>query len=823
MRINSIRFAVSGLVWLAVTLSVITILSKKFGNIPPLGTFLDPFHGYLALTGSDELPAGTVHLPRLTGTVTVRWDVNRIPHIFAENDHDLYFVQGYIMAFDRLWQLDFQTRATAGRMSEILGDKALEYDRFQRRIGLPYGARRTVAALQKDPATRVMVEAYVDGINAYIDRLPKDQFPIEYKILDYTPENFSVEKVALLLKNMAWTLTGRSSDLPLTRLWNLYGKATVDELFPVMPYFVDPILSEPVIPQSPLTVEAPPDLYQSTAGEAKLPFVPDERNGSNNWAVSGSRTQSGNAILANDPHLALTLPAIWYIMHLVSPGRDVMGVTIPGTPGIISGFNTHIAWGVTNGNDDVMDWYDIIFKDRSQNEYWYSGKWNPTEKIVETIEIRGRPSFRDTITYTHHGPVVWDQVNQTRDFSIGNMRNPTQQVATGRALRWRGHDETEEIRALLALDVATNYDEFVNALTYFTCPGQNFVYADDQRNIAMWHSGIPPLRWEGQGRFISDGTDPAYDWKQFIPFDHMPHEKNPTRGFVSSANQNPTATPDYPYYLSDNYWMSWRGARINERLSELSRATIQDVIGVQQDNISIFARTVLPLMLTELSGQSLSGMETEMLRMLEQWNDALDHDSREATVFDHWLQTLEAMTWGDEFGEKGKNHNWPNRTQLAEMIEYNPEARWFDNIHTDTPETFHDLCIKSYRSMIQSLIDNFGSDPDLWTWENTRGTDILHLAKIPGFARLKLPTSGGDGVPNATQKTFGPSWRYAVEMGSLITAFGIYPGGQSGFPGSRYYDNYIDRWVDGQYLNLYFSEDPEDIPGVSVLFSGGKK
>ncbi|MFQ6609544.1 MAG: penicillin acylase family protein [Fidelibacterota bacterium] len=810
-------------IWLMALLILVVLLNRKFGSVPPLGKFLDPFHGYLALVGSDELPKGELFFSALEKSVTVKWDENRIPHIFAENDHDLFFIQGYIMANDRLWQLDFQTQATAGRMSEIIGEKALEYDRFQRRIGLSYGAEKARSAMEEDPVTYAKVQAFVDGVNAYMDQLPGDRLPIEYKILDYKPEHFSVEKVALLLKNMAWTLTGRSSDLPLTRIWNQYSKSVVDELFPVVPYFVDPIISEPVIPKSPLSVEPPEDLYQSTAGEASLPFLPDERNGSNNWAVSGTKTQSGHAILANDPHLTLTLPAIWYIMHLVSPSMNVMGVTIPGAPGIISGFNENIAWGVTNGNDDVMDWYDIIFKDGSKNEYWYDGKWNPTEKRIETIHIRGKSAYVDTIIFTHHGPVVWDRVDQTRDFSIGNMRNPTQQVSTGRALRWRGHDETKEINALLSMDLAKNYDEFVQALDDFTCPGQNFVYADIQNNIAMWHSGHPPLRWNGQGRFISDGTDPAYDWKEFIPLQHMPHEKNPSRGFVSSANQNPVIDPGYPYYLSDNYWMSWRGARINERLSELSDATITDVAVVQNDNSSILARTVLPIMINELNQMVLSGEEPNILALLRKWDHSLDHDSWEATVFYHWLRKLEMRTWSDEFGEKQDDHNWPYLTELAELIEFERSSVWFDDKRTSARESFGDLCYESFKNTILELTNRLGLDYNSWTWEKYRGTDIHHLAKIPGFGRMSLPTSGGDGVPNATQRTFGPSWRYAVEMGNPVHAIGIYPGGQSGFPGSKYYDNFVDRWVEGKHLDLNFKNNPEDIPGNEIVFTGGSK
>jgi penicillin amidase len=801
-----------------ITVLLVYALNNKFGNTPPLGKFLDPFHGYLALTGSDELPENELHFENLTDEVTVIWDDHRIPHIFAENDHDLFFTQGYIMAMDRLWQLDFQVRATAGRMSEIIGEKALVYDWFQRRIGLKHGAEKSLIAAENDPGTIAVLQAYSDGINAYIDQLPLDEYPMEYKILDYAPEYFSPFKVALLLKNMAWTLTGRSSDLPLTRTWNQFGREAVDELFPVMPYFLDPIISE--LPNVPAPkVQAPANIYQATAGEADLPFKPDKRNGSNNWAVSGKRTASGNPIIANDPHLTLTIPAIWYIMHLSSPERNVMGVTIPGAPGIISGFNDQIAWGVTNGNDDVMDWYDIQFKDNHKNEYLFDGEWKKTTRKIEEIRIRNGPTFQDTIIFTHHGPVVWDKINQVKDFSIGNMRNPTMQISTGRALRWRGHDGTEEIRSLLGMGKAKTYQEWVKSLDYFSCPGQNFVFVDTTGNIAMWHAGHPPMRWPEQGRFISDGTDPIYDWKEFVPLEHMPHELNPQRDFVSSANQNPYDST-YPLYLSDNYWMSWRGSRINELLKKTNDATIQDVALIQMDNESPMAKRALPVMIRELMMSELNPGMKEILDLLSQWDFNLDGNSWEASFFTLWFSKLEEYTWADELGEKSVDHNWPNSTEMMEILEMDINSHWLDNIHTAERETLEMLVIKAFNSAQADLSKKMGSDHTGWKWHDYRGTNIHHLAKIPGFGAEHLKTSGGRGVPNATRETFGPSWRYAAEMGNPVTAIGIYPGGQSGYPGSRHYDDFISKWVQGEYLSLQFENTADEIEGYSVQFKG---
>jgi len=802
-------------VGLTTLISLIFVLNNPIGNSPPLGKFLSPYTGYARLLNSDELPAGELHFDSLIEPVEVVWDTLRIPHIFAKNEHDLFFVQGYVMAFDRLWQMEFQTHAAGGRLSEIVGEKAKGYDQFQRRIGMVYGAKNTLALLEKDTELYPNLLAFTAGINAYINSLSPTQYPLEYKILDYAPEAWTPLKTCILLKSMAWMLTGRSTDLAYTRIVNAFGMDTLEELFPVFPKEYDPIIPRNTpFNFDPIKLKSPRNLYQSTADASQYFPQPPKAIGSNNWAISGKRSKSGNPILSNDPHLGLNLPSIWYMMHLNCPNLNVMGVTIPGAPGIILGFNDNISWGATNGYDDVMDWYDITFKDSTQSEYRYKNKWKSTQKVIEEIKIKGQPTFYDTVTYTHHGPVVWDHLDQTPTLGKSLAHHSVRQTAEGRALRWLAHDASNELRSLYLVNRAENYFQFVDALETYTCPGQNFVYADVNGNIAIWHSGNQPAKWDGQGMLIMDGNDPTHDWQAIIPHEQKPHILNPKRGYVSSANQHVT-DGDYPYFLSSFFWMSYRGAQINRQLDKLKSANVDDMKQLQFDITNGKARNVLPVLLNILHAEKLSDDANLWLSTMKAWDYQNSKLSKEASFFDTWQKHLEYETWADEFGHGDDQYLWPYFNQLDEMIRFQPASKWFDNTTTAKKETLVDIC---YNAFNQTVAEINKLDSTQMEWQNFQGTDILHIAKIPGMGRINLQTSGGADIINATRLREGPSWRLVIEMDdNNLQPFGIYPGGQSGYPGSVHYDDYINDWVDEKFYELPFGNTANDIEGSHLL------
>ncbi len=798
----------------AFTLALFCALHFKHGDIPPLGKLLNPFAGFWRNNAASDEILSDRQLPALQDEVEIVWDERRVPHVFAQNAHDLYFMQGYLTARDRLWQMEFQTHAAAGRLAEIVGARALEHDRYRRRIGMAYAAENALKAMQSDEESRLVVEAYTAGVNAWMQSLSAKTLPLEYKILDYQPEPWTPIKCALLLKQMAWTLSGYSNDRIMSLTRSAFGDDMMQKLYPIYPPAQDPIM--PTSTQwnfQPSAATKPSAQFRSSLSGATINTERASTDGSNNWAVAGSKTANGFPLLCNDPHLALTLPSIWYEMQLVAPEMNVYGVTLPGTPAVIIGFNQSIAWGVTNAGSDVLDWFEIKFKDERQAEYFYNGAWRPTQQRMEAIKVRGAATVRDTVAYTHHGPVPYRK--HEKPF---NLETPA-----GAALRWTAHDASYEMMAFLKLNCARNYEEYVAAISQFDCPAQNFVFADDAGDIAIWHNGKFPLRWLEQGKYISDGSDPAYDWQGWIPREQVPHVKNPARGFVSSANQNATDW-NYPYYLGSDYAAFERGARINEYLAAKSRLTPQDMRALQNDAVSLFAQKALPRLLELLPPQSLDAEQMKLYDVLKAWSYEYRSDLTAPLIFNAWWRELFELIWKDDMKIDENELKYPRRDVTMNLILTEPESPFYDIKSTPAQESLADLTLQAFQNMKRKLVEAHGAFGANWNWKKSRGTDLPHLARIPGLGRMHLPTSGNSDNVNAITRTHGPSWRMIVSLGPEIKAWGLYPGGQSGNPGSRFYDNAVDDWVAGKYYELLYlktaSENDPRIFGKTSLRGG---
>jgi len=790
-----VKFLFSFLITIALTVA----LSIKISIVPPLGKFLDPFHGFWQ-NAESEIPEyeRSLQLSIFEAPVSIYYDSLLIPHIFAENETDLYRAQGYIMAQHRLWQMEFVTHFAAGRVSEIVGERALQLDRTQRRKGLTYGAENSLKELMRTTLGKSQVEAYAEGVNAYIESLTYESLPLEYKLMAYRPEPWTPLKTTLLLKYMAEDLAGYDSDLENTNALKLFGREYFDFLYPTRLENTDP-----VIPASrkwefkPLPIDTPNVAFVDTS-EFIMQVVdkPDEDNGSNNWAVDGSKTRSGKPMLANDPHLGLNLPSIWYAMQLNAPGVNVMGVTLPGAPNIIVGFNDSIAWGVTNARRDVKDWYKIQFTDESRTEYFYDDNRLKVQKRIEEIKVRDGDTYYDTVTYTHFGPVVYDS-----SFPEDSVVNPKR----GYAMKWAAMEPSSEMLAFYYLNRADNYSEYVQALKYYQSPAQNFVFASAAGDIAMWVQGKFPAKWKEQGKFLMDGSTSLLEWQQTIPNTQNAHILNPERGFVSSANQIPVAN-DYPYYVYDITYEHYRNRRINERLSKMRNITPKDFMSLHNDTYNLMAAESLPIMLDTLDLVTLSPEEKEIYDLLQSWNYYNNVNYKAPSVYDLWWSNFYNLIW-DEYEDKNMALRRPSKETTIHIIKNYPDHMFIDMVNTTVVETLPDIVRESFSKTVKEINQWKEDNEEDYFWGTYKNTQLTHMLRLEPFSVKDVKVGGGRNIVAANSQSHGQSWKMIVSLGDQPKAWAVYPGGQSGNPGSPYYDNMVENWSSGNYFPLLFMGD----------------
>ena len=788
-------FVVSAIVTAGLTFA----LNKKWGSVPPMGKFLSPQHGFWQnAEATDHDFSADLTFPDLKGNAEVYFDERLVPHIFAENDEDLYFIQGYIHAKFRLFQMDLQTKAAEGRASEIAGERAVNYDKEQRRLGMKFAAENALKEMQKDPVSWAVFSAYTRGVNAWIHSLKESEIPIEYKLLDIKPEEWTNLRTALLLKMMAKMLSsGTEDDLTATNAKTIFTQQELNIIYPEIPDSLMPIIPrgtvfDPpgIIPVKPLSADS---LYfgikDTTA--AKEISKPDKGNGSNNWVVAGNKTQSGFPILSNDPHLELSLPSIWFEQQLSTPTSNTYGVSLPGSPFVIIGFNDSIAWGVTNAGRDVKDFYSIKFKDNSKKEYWYNEKWEPTQIRLEEIKVKGGATVYDTVAYTVYGPVIFDE-------SFPNANTNTQNLA----VRWVAHDPSNEANTFYKLNRARNYDDYTEAIKTFDCPGQNFVFASKAGDIAIWQQGKFPARWKGQGLYIMPGDDTAYSWQGFIPQTENPHSRNPERGFLESANQRAVDSA-YPYFIPGGY-ITPRGIAIERFLSPMSSITPDDMKKLQSNYFNVLAEDVRPILLQYVKENELNADAKRYLAIVKSWNLEADPASKGQTIYQCWWDSLESAIWRDDITRSYLASTWPEEQTTMELLKRDSTSLvYIDNSNTPEIETLYDDVTNALNLASVSLAEK--EKEGKLEWAKFKNPTIYHLLKdaLMPFARTGLNMGGSGNIINALTHSHGPSWRMIVHLSTDTEAYGVYPSGQSGNPGSKYYDNFIDTWAKGEYYALW--------------------
>lgn len=798
---NKIYFAF----FFVLSIALLAVLHIKIiSTAPPLGNILNSFNGILANNQCkvDHCGNKEIKCRLLTGDLDVLFDENYVPHIYSKNLNDLFFAQGYIHASMRLWQMDIQTRSAAGRLSEVLGELTFETDKLTRRQGLAEGARLMVEKWKENKEIYSYIESYCNGINKYISELKKSTLPLEYKLMEFQPELWTPLRCALMLKNMARTLCMSDFDIEMTNIKSLMPDSLVRELFSIHEEG-----ASPVIPTSTSWdhIKKPEQPAEQSIGLIIKDYKPYENLppgiGSNNWAVGPEKTINGHAILCSDPHLNLTMPSIWYENHLVSEDMDVYGVSLPGLPGVIIGFNENISWAQTNVGHDVLDWYTIDWKDEKKGIYFLDGKETKVEIRIDTHYIKGRPTVYDTVMVTPFGPIVYNS-----DTNSGKK---------GMAMTWIGNlkPQDNDIQCMINLNKASNYKEFSEALLTYDTPAQNFVYADVEGNIGMHVQGRLPNRPVERGRYVQSGNYSGHIMNSFVPSKDNPKVKNPLQGYVSSANQVSTdETYPYPY---NGFFAYFRGVRLNRSLDTLTRISVQDMKDLQFSNYSLFPESFLEIALPVLERGQFSTGERKWLGKLSSWNRSFDPELQEPVLFEYFWNLFYESLWDEFSNTEQQRFRTPTPASTILFMKNSPASPLFDNAGTPETEDMETLLMNNFKKAVADLEDKISEDPT-FNWHMHKPVTINHLGRISAFSEEKIYTGGHREALNANNSPWGPSWRMVVEMSNPIKAYGIYPGGQSGDPGSIFYNDRVKTWAKGEYNLLRFPA-PKDDPGFTPV------
>ncbi len=775
---------------------------RSLGPLPPLGTFLHPTAGIWAVAAQRELPGGTVRIPGVTDSVTVVFDNRAVPHIFARNVEDAYRALGYLHARFRLFQLELTTRAAAGRLAEWFGKSALACDSEQRALGLAWSARRDAAALDSTSEEGRQLIAYADGVNAWIDAMGPADLPLEYRLLNAKPERWNPYRTFLFSKRMSYTLAYSHPDRTYARLVERVGRAAADALIGEAARIHEPVIptgrDSPRVDLRPLPAPAPApapvlgDAATTLPRDGALPsHRRTDREASNNWAVAPQRTANGYALLAGDPHLDLTLPSVWYEAHLVVPeALDVYGVTFPGAPGVLIGFNRDVAWSFTNTGADVLDYYAETLDNLDRpTQYELDGVWIPLKReIEEYFGPHGKLLATDTLYYTHRGPLRRD--------SLG-----------ARSVRWTVLDQEVGLRPFLDMIDARSVGDWLGAMEFHLAPIQNGVVADRSGEIAMFLPGAYPIRPGGRAGFtLFDGSTSSSDWQGFLPVSRYPLSRNPEQGFLVSANQQPVDPATDSTYFGARWPAPWRAMRINQLLRADSAVTPDAMRRYQVDPGSARVEQFLPAMLSavESASPALVGSEAiEAARLLGEWDGQYVPDNERAVLFELVLGALKDATWdellvpGDTLGRRVMT---PGEDVLAVLLG-DPTSVWWDDRRTaETVESRDAVIVASLIAGYREAIERYGEPADGgWRWGRVGTANIYHLLRFSSLSALDLPVRGGRGtIPQMSERgTHGPSWRMVVELGPEVRAWGVYPGGQSGNPTSRWYKDRLQLWADG--------------------------
>ena len=823
--------------------------------------------GYVAVTMRKMLPQtdGTLSFAGLDGQVTVYRDAKGIPQIYATTTRDLFFAQGVVHAQDRWWQMEFNRHTGLGRISELTGknDTALRSDVFIRTLGWNRAAQADVNAAP--PETLAVLNDYSDGVNAYIGGKSGSDLAVEYSVLAVKGINIPIEKWSPLDtiawgKAMSWLLSGNlDNELLRTDLYKKLGpdaKSMVDDYY-MPPYPYDQrqtILTAEELQIKPQeTIMLPPvvapgtDLsHLATTLVGNTPFDFDPINGkhlkgaSNNWVIGGKLTQSGKPLLANDPHIAIQMPAIWYEngLHCIQLSAacpyDVEGFSFPGVPGVIIGHNQRIAWGETNVGPDTQDLYSIKVDPNNDTKYELDGKTEDMKVVTETIRFGdGTPSQDIRVRITHFGPIITDAPSFAKRSDL-----PL-------ALHWTAITDTNDLfGSVLAINRATDWQTFRQALTRWATPSQNFVYADIDGNIGYQTPGLIPIRAKDHsGLTPVDGSTTKYDWKGYIPFDYLPRTFNPAKGYIATANQAVVPLEYYSqlaaqlgdkfgkdsnYVISYEWDYGYRAQRLNQLIKAADKHTVDTVKIIQGDNYNGSAAEILPAVLKVDFG---SNVPKDVIDWMGQWDYQEGMNSGQAALYEaFWVQLMRKL-WGDQLGypPDGTNIAWGTHLLLDQ-----PDNIWWDDVTTtDKKETRDDILRSAFIAAYQDVSKQLGADYKTWKWGTLHtATFVSNPLGASGIDLIEkfvnngpVSVSGGSNTINRSSWTADDpyntdsisSMRFIVDMGDFNNSQWILPTGQSGHPTSGHYRDMTEQWRNIQYDSMLWDQSAVKKAAASTL------
>jgi penicillin amidase len=751
---------------------------------------------YLYLRQSLPQTKGEVRLAGLGAGADILRDRYGIPHIFADSQADASFAQGFVHAQDRLWQMEMSRRIASGRLAEIVGPGALETDRFLRTLGVRRAAQANLRTL--DTETRELLESYAAGVNAFLASDPV--LPPEFWLTGTHPEPWLPADSVAWVKMMAWDLGGNwRNELLRMRLAKTLPLARIHEFLP--PYPGEPV---PVIADL-------KELYSSMERDAVrlARFAPDnEGMGSNNWVVSGARSASGKPLLANDPHLGLTAPPVWYFAQLSAPGLNVIGATLPGVPGVILGRTERIAWGFTNTGPDVQDLY--IEKLDAAGGYLAPDGARAFQTVDETIKVKGAESETLRVRVSRHGPVISDVMRAAQDLA------PRGHVI---AFAWTALAEDDRsMQAALKFARAREWDGFLAAARDFHSPQQNIAYADIEGNIGFVAAGRVPHRRPGndlKGMAPAPGWLQKYDWAGYIPFEQLPRSFNPQSNAIVTANHRITP-PGYPHFISSDWQPPYRADRIQQLLDATPKHTANSFARAQADVVSLAMRELLPKLLVT---RPRSEAARKALALLAKWDGAMAPERAEPLIAWAWWRELTRAIYADELGDAFRQ-NWLSRAVfLGNVLSGDAQAaRWCDDVRTPAVETCEEALALSLEAALADLSRRYGGDPARWRWGEAHLARHEHrpFGRQPLLAALfdiSVPSPGDAYTVNVGRNNLydeaqpfanrhAASLRAIYDLSDLEKSLYIHSGGQSGNILSEHYDAFSKAWAKNEYIPM---------------------